>query len=129
MHGKYTVKQPIGDDVDIYIVGLNFQGGQYKKIFEKSEINFCKTFYQDYVREYYEDYQAHSTNPTPWNTCPYPAGSNEIVNYAINDDSLLPPYLPGSEKWKVEMMLKKNGEDFGGYNIYVTLRTEQTLLG
>jgi hypothetical protein len=130
VNGKFTVKMDLGADIDAIGVGLNFQGNQYKKIFDKRLNNFCESLYHDLYRGYFEDYQAHTVNPVEWNTCPYPAGENEVKNFLIEDNgNILPPYIPGSEKWKAELRFLKNGEVLGGYNIYAIIRSETSLLG
>lgn len=130
MNGMFTIKQDLGEDIDIHVAGLNFQGGQYKQIMDKTMQNLCKAFYQDNLRGVVEDYQAHTTNPVAWKTCPYPAGSSEVKNYLVKDaGSMLPPYIPGGEKWKVAFMFSRNGVELGGYNVYGILRNNASLLG
>lgn len=96
---------------------------------EKTLKNFCSSLYDVKLKEHYEDYQTHMSKPVAWNTCPYPAGSNEVTNYAISDQSILPAYLPGNEKWKVEMRFLRKDVILGGYNIYAILRDEKSILG
>jgi hypothetical protein len=129
VNGNFTVKQPMGDDLDMYGAGLNFQGNQYKKMFDKRLDKFCTTYYIDIYKAYFEDYQAHTTNPVPWKTCPYPAGSNEVKNFFVEDDGLLlPPYIPGSEKWKAEIRFLRDEIILGGFNIYGIIRSEESIL-
>lgn len=130
MNGKFTVKQDLGEDVDIHGAGFNLQGGQYKQMIEKSMENFCKSVYIEPSRTFFEYYQSHMTNPVPWKTCPYPAGENEVKNFLVDESLfLLPPYIPGGEKWKIEIRFsRKNEEFFGGYNIYVIMRSPNSLL-
>lgn len=124
------MKQALGDDVDIHVVGLNQQGGQYKKMGEKALLKFCSSLYQDNIKTIYEDYQAHTSNPVAWDTCPFPAGSNEVFNYALNNpEDVMPPYVPGGEKWKAEFRFSREGEILGGYNIYGIVRNEKSILG
>lgn len=114
----------------VTFAALNLQGNQYKKMFEKDFDHMCSAMYLDAFQLPFENYQAHNKNPVAWKTCPFPAGSNEVFNYlAIDTESLLPPYIPGGEKWKVEMRFLRNGTDLGGYNIYMILRNEKSLLG
>lgn len=121
---------PLGPDIDIYAAGLNQQGGQYKKIIDKNIENFCAMVYQDPHKDFFENYQSHTTNPVAWNTCPFPAGSNEVINYLVEDTgNFLPPYVPGGEKWKLEVRFLRADEVLGGYNIFGILRNNQTLLG
>ena len=96
---------------------------------EKSFANFCEALYMDASKSFFEDYQAHTINPVAWKTCPYPAGQNEVKNFYADDRVIvLPPYIPGSEKWKIELRFMREAEVLGGYNIFVSLRTEHTLL-
>lgn len=111
-------------------MALNFQGNQYKKIGDKNIKNFCSTVYMDNHQELFEDYQSHTSNPVPWKTCPYPKGSNEVKNFLLkNSASLLPPYIPGGEKWKIEVRFFRGEAELGGYNIYGLLRSNASLLG
>jgi hypothetical protein len=118
------------NDLEVYMSGLNLQGGQYKLMLEKSFEHFCDTFYMDPHENFYEEYQEHTKNPVPWKTCPYPAGPNEVTNFLFEDNgNLLPPYIPGNEKWKIEVRILREGKVLGGYNIYAILRNVNTLLG
>lgn len=124
------MKQNLGEDIDIDGIGLNLQGGQYKQMVEKEFKNFCETLYMEGSKTFFEHYQSHTTNPVAWKTCPYPAGTNEVKNFYVDDRFLLlPPYIPGSEKWKVGMRFSRDGEILGGYNIFALLRNEASLLG
>jgi hypothetical protein len=110
-------------------VGLNYQGNQYKKIFDKTFNKVCASLYLEPQKEYFENYQAHTSNPVPWKTCPYPAGSNEVKNFFIEDfDNFLPPYIPGNEKWKIEVRFLRDEVALGGYNLYGLIRSEKSLL-
>lgn len=108
---------------------MNFQGGQYKKLAEKSIDNICKNLYNETLLEQFEHFQASQKTPVPWKTCPYPTGPNEIINYYTDAGSMLPAYIPGGEKWKLEIRFSKDGEVLGGYNIYALVRNEKSLLG
>jgi hypothetical protein len=115
--------------MEILLVGLNFQGNQYKKIFDKTVYTICDSLYVDIHKDYFEKYQAHLSNPVAWKTCPYPAGSSEVNNLVADDfGNLLPPYIPGGEKWKFEVRFIRDGVALGGYNLYGIIRTEKSLL-
>lgn len=130
LNGKYTIKTGFDDTFSGSGAGLNFQGGQYKKIADKTVDKICATLYNETFREYYENFQASQKNPVPWNTCPYPTGPNEINDYYVEDyGSMLPAYVPGSEKWKLEVRILKEKAILGGYNLYFILRSERSLLG
>lgn len=86
--------------------------------------------YQPHFKSFFEKAHEHATKKVAWKTCPYPKGPNEVKDYLIdNVDALLPPYIPGSEKWKFEMRFFKNNVDQGGYNLYAIIRNEKSLLG
>lgn len=106
------------------------QGGQYRKMFGGEEDKICTTAYNETFRDYYDQFQSCQTTQVPWKTCPYPDGPNELKNFYIEDyGNYLPAYLPGSEKWKVEVMFYENETvEVGGYNIYVSLRNQRSLL-
>lgn len=130
MSGNYTIKMSLDDGFSGSGAAFNFQGGQYKKIGDKTIDTICTSLYNETYREQFERFQNSQKYPVAWKTCPYPTGSNEINNYYIEDfGSLLPPYIPGGEKWKLEDRIIKDGEILGGVNIYLTLRTEKSLLG
>lgn len=130
INGKFTVKQELGEDMDIHGAAYNLQGGQYKQMVEKKFVNFCNTVYMNTNKFIFENYQSHTTNPVEWKTCGYPAGSNEVKNFLVDDNVFpLPPYVPGGEKWKIEIRMVRAGEVLGGYDIYANLRSNETLLG
>lgn len=79
--------------------------------------------------EYWDKFDESQKISVPWASCPYPAGPNEISNLMVQDfASFLPPYIPGGEKWKVEVRFVKDGVEAGGYNAYGILRSEQSIL-
>ena len=126
--GKYDLKLSLDDEIDIFVEALNFQGGQYKKMFDKRLDKFCTTLYVDTFKNSYNRFNDASLVKIPFGTCPYPSGKNEINNLMFDDDGLLPPYIPGSEKWKAEIRFLKNEEILGGFNIYAIIRSEQSLM-
>lgn len=127
MNGKFTIKMDVGNNIDFHVVGSNFQGNQYKQMFEKDLGKFCDLLYQDVSRSTVESVFNHLTDKIPWKTCPFPKGQHDIINFLL-EGSLLPPYIPGNEKWKVELQYLLNGETIGGFNIYALLRSTQSLL-
>ena len=110
------------------VEGFNFQGGQYKKLGEKMFDKFCKSVYDDYIKKTYEDFEAASSLKVPFGTCPLPAGINEVTNLMIEENGLLPPYVPGGEKWRVDVRFLREEVVLGGYNVYALIRNEQSLL-
>lgn len=130
LNGKYELLTSFDDEYTVNMAALNFQGGSYKKIVEKSFGSFCTNVYNESIREYFENFQNYQKYQVPWKSCPYPDGPNEINDYVVEDyGKLLPPYIPGSEKWKIEVRFSKENETIGGYNLYGIIRTEKSLLG
>ena len=43
-------------------------------------------------------------------------------------EDFLPPYIPGNEKWEFQLRFSKGEEVLGGYNAYVIIRDEASLL-
>lgn len=96
---------------------------------EKTLGELCINLYNETYREQFEDFQTYQEHPVPWLSCPWPTGDNEIHNYMVKDyGSLLPPYIPGGEKWRIELRISKDNVTLGGYNGYGMLRSEQSLL-
>lgn len=130
MSGKYSFNAPVDDSYVISAAGFNLQGGEYRKMIEKFIETPCTSLYIEPYRQYFEKYQAAQKYPVAWKTCPYPPGPNELKNFLFEDyGSLLPPYIPGGEKWRFEIRHFVNNEMLGGFNAYVILRSEQSLLG
>lgn len=125
--GKYILKIPLGNDIDVFVEAFNFQGGQYKKMGEKKIKDYCKTLYTDTYKKTFDDFNAASTVKVPFGTCPYPVMENVVTNFHISDDGQF-PYIPGGEKWKIHIRFVKDNEVLGGYNMYALLRNEQTLM-
>lgn len=106
---------------------LNFQGGQYKKIFSKTVEKMCEGLYSDELEPYFKDAMKSLSKPFVWKTCPIPAGPNRFNNFMM-EDRILPPYIPGGEKWLIEIKIFKGEDLLGGYKYYATIRSEQSLL-
>lgn len=129
MDGSATLKIPIDDTFEAQATAYNLQGNQYKKIADKRIAINCEQLYNESYREHYEDFNKFLKYPIPWKTCPMPNHTNEIKNYFLQDYcDILPPYVPGSEKWKIEARLFKDGVELGGYNWYGILRNERSIL-
>jgi hypothetical protein len=117
------------NDLALHGSGLNLQGNQYKLMIEKHFDHFCDILYVEQHKSFFERYQNHTKYPVAWKTCPYPEGENEVFNFLVEDTgNLLPPYVPGNEKWKAEARFFREGKVLGGYNIYGILRTMSTLV-
>jgi hypothetical protein len=54
------------------------QGGEYRKIFEKTAEKICKNCYNKTYKPYFDDFQAASNPKVPWKTCPYPEGKYDV---------------------------------------------------
>lgn len=92
--------------------------------------NFCASIYEPKYRNIFEDYQSHTSNPVKFGQCPYPAGENKVKRFFIrNAEGLLPPYIPGGEKWRIDARFLRKDEEQGGYNFYFALRSLQSLIG
>jgi hypothetical protein len=108
---------------------MNMQGGQYRRLFERTADDICTKGYNETFRPYFDDFQAVSTPKVTWKTCPYPKGDYDLKNYMIEDHgNLLPPYLPGNERWQIQLRYFKGDKPYGGANVYATLRSEKSLL-
>ena len=85
------------DDTIIFrIAALNYQGNQYKQLFEKELGKFCEVIYVDDFQSIFEDLHEKAKVKVPWKACPYPKGPNEIYDFTFSEiEKLLPPYLPG----------------------------------
>ena len=128
LSGKFTLKIPLDDDIDMLVEAFNFQGGQYKKLGDKTFAKFCASLYNDFFGNIYAKMYEASKVKIPFGTCPYPAGENEFTNLMFTDNGMLPPYIPGGEKWRLDFRFLKNGEVLGGYNAYIIIRSERSLL-
>ena len=116
------------DGVDLMIEAYNFQGGQYKKIVEKKLDHFCKSLYVDAYRSDYEKFNDASSDKVPFGTCPYPIVNNTITNFLVSKSGLLPPYIPGGEKWRINVRYLRTEEVLGGYNLYLLVRNDQSVM-
>lgn len=127
--GKFELKVDVDDTVLVKAFMLNLQGNQYKRMFEKDLGGYCEAMYKDAFEDLFNDIHKSIKKKVAWKTCPYPKGEVEIINLGVppfNQD-LLPPYLPGSEKWQGQLRFYQNGIELGGYNVYLIVRTEKTL--
>lgn len=114
------------------VFALNSQGNQYKLMFEKNLGKFCESMYmqqKEGFQKLFDDFHDQSSAKVPWKTCPYPKGLNHIQNYALNlTDEFVPAYVPGGEKWQIQMRFYENDEVLGGYNVFGILRNERSLM-
>jgi hypothetical protein len=129
LNGKFILKRDLDNEMTLKLAALNFQGNQYKQMFDKDFGKFCDVLYDDKVEDKYNNLHKHFEVKVPWKTCPYPKGPNEITNFMIDDFAdQLPPYLPGSEKWQIQVRFLLSEEVLGGYNVFAIIRTEKSLM-
>lgn len=128
--GNYTIKEDVGNENTVHVSGFNFQGGQYKLMVEKSLGQFCDIFYAEPHREVYESFSDYYTPNVEFGTCPFPANNYSMRDYLISNEKfekLIPPYIPGSEKWKIVFKVLLDGKVRGGNVFYVTIRHEDRM--
>lgn len=119
----------LSNDLTVTVAASNFQGNQYKHMFGKELGKFCDVLYQPSLENIFNGIHEHGKVKVAWKTCPYPKGPNEAYNYLLQDaGNILPPYLPGGEKWKLELRYFNGSDVLGGYNMFALLRNEQSLL-
>lgn len=123
------MKIPLDNSISFTVTFLNFRGGEYKKYAEKFAPTYCDTFYVEEFKIYYEDFQSKLTYPQPWKACPYLPGKNKVNNFMLIDKGYFPAYIPGGEKWRLDVRYQKDNISLGGVNIYVSIRNEKSLLG
>ncbi|CRL03059.1 CLUMA_CG016218, isoform A [Clunio marinus] len=121
INGNGSLHKPLGYDVNVNMTGFYFEAGEYK-IYSSKTTSFCEFKILPGHKEVLEDFEAHTTNPVPWDACPYPAMDKQIINYALKKEhfNFIPPGLPG-EQWRFNFRFSQNGTDFGGFNIYLIL--------
>lgn len=66
------------------VTAFNLVSGQYKKIFDKTFTNFCKTIWDPAIKDYYNKHCVPFTNIPKFGTCPWPkVGLKEFVKTII----------------------------------------------
>ena len=129
LNGNYHLKRPMGDDIIMIVEAHNFQSGQYKKMGEKlMDQGLCKALYVDAFKSEYMKFYDASSVKIPFGTCPYPSVNNTLTNLMFSDPGLMPPYIPGGEKWRIDLKYFLNDEFLGGYRIFGLVRNERSLL-
>lgn len=49
--------------------------------------------------------------------------------YVLEDETnLLPEYVPGNEKWQIDIGFAKAGDILGGVRLFVILRNQKSLM-
>jgi hypothetical protein len=126
--GSYTVKQDIHNDMYFHVSAFNLQGGQYKLMIEKDLGNVCDFVYSEDHKQIYGDLMSHHEPSVPFNTRPFPRGQFTIKNYLIKGiNEMIPPYVPGSEKWKALVEYRLNETILGGATFYTTLINDKNM--
>lgn len=119
----------LSNDLTVTVAAFNFQGNQYKQMFAKELGRFCDVLYQPSLQTVFNGIHEHGKVKVAWKTCPYPKGSNVVNNFLLQDSGdILPPYVPGGEKWKFHFRYFNGSEELGGYNMNALLRNEESLL-
>lgn len=96
-------------------------------MFNRRVDKICESLYNDVMAEHHKDFLRHITNPWKFGDCPIPTGQYDLVNFVV-EDTFIPPYMPGHERWLVEMKVYEGEELMGGYMVYLILRNEQSLI-
>lgn len=82
----------IDDSVDFGLIGNNFQGRQYKKIFEKKYKKVCSTIFDESLKEFYEKIVENSDLPK-FGECNFIPKKYHMSNLLLQESDLLPPYI------------------------------------
>jgi hypothetical protein len=59
LSGKFILKLDFDNEITIKVFALNFQGSQYKKMFDKDFGKFCEAVYDEQLKTYYNKVQNH----------------------------------------------------------------------
>ena len=71
---------------------------------------------------------ASSNSTTAYGTCPIPPQVVRVNDYAFMDEGdFLPPYMPGNERWRVDVWVSKDDVKVTGGRAYMILRDNQKL--
>jgi hypothetical protein len=100
---------------------------------EKDLGPFCDTFYLEAHRKIYESFYGYFSPNVIFGTCPFPAGNYSMSDYPFSEEDfekLVPPYIPGSEKWRIFLKLSINGTAKGGgvYDFTISHKDRMTVL-
>lgn len=129
INGEFDLLIDLDDTITLTVNALNFQGNQYKVMFSKNLGKYCEVLYQEHLRTKYEEVQNYTKVKFPWKTCPWTKGRNGLNNYRLEDtEKMLPVYIPGNEKWEFQLRFLRDQEVLGGYNAYVIIRDEKSIL-
>lgn len=51
-----------------------------------------------------------------------------VISFLESLGEYIPPYIPGNERWKLTIWIKKDGERVSGMTYYAILRDNQKLI-
>lgn len=71
----------------------------------------------------------HTNVSVSYGDCPIPPQNINVLDYKINNlGDYLPPYIPGNERWMLELILSNRiGDIIGGGRFYAILRDDEKL--
>lgn len=119
---------PIDNSIIVSFEAFNFVAGQYKKIFGRPLGGLCDRLYDEAFSEVTKNFWGHINSSVPFGTCPLPADYLFLKDWSPSDlGEYLPPYIPGEERWKVNVWYTKNEKVIGGFTTYAIIRDDQKL--
>ena len=89
---------------------------------------FCDFIYEKSLEDEVKSAIIKSNSTTLYGTCPLPAQVIMVNDYTPMDaGDLIPAYMPGNERWKLDIWVSKDNEKVSGFRLYAILRDEQKL--
>lgn len=123
------MKIPLDNSVILSFEAFNLSGGQYKKLFGRTVGPTCDVLYEESLKKTVSYFFSKTNMTITHGVCPIEAQVIEINNWTPDDlGDYLPPYVPGNERWRLDVYLSKNGEVLGGNTYYAILRDAQKLI-
>ena len=90
--------------------------------------HFCDIVYDISFENTARAALAASNSTTPYGTCPVPPQTVYVDEFAPGDaGDAIPPYMPGNERWKLDIWVLKDNEKLSGLRVYAILRDELKL--
>lgn len=121
----------VDDTFTLDVEASNLQGGQYKVMFQKEFGQPCEYAWSKIIENERNRFLKHLDVldvKVVENMCPFPPHTAIVKDYSPNGlNEFLPEYIPGNERWKIQGIIKKNGEVVGGYILYLLLRNERSM--
>ena len=88
----------------------------------------CDCTYEKSSEKSVKSALAKSNSTTPYGTCPIPPQVVNVMDYApVDEGNFLPEYIPGNERWRVDVWLSKDDVKVTGMRIYAIIRDNQKL--